>query len=1058
MPGFALRNPHFIIVVLLIASILGATAFARIPIDIFPNLNIKACAVDTIFPGYSPVDIEYAITSVDERFFTLGTGIKYITSRSLYGNSIINVYFHDDVQLDGATADIAVLAMSDLFFLPPHAQPPIVLEYGPETAIPVLLVAVSGPFNETQLMDQARFNVRNFLGTVEGAEAPYPFGGKIPQVMTYITRPDLQARGITPWDVVNALNGQSQVYPSGDAKIGNLDYFVTTDLKIPHPRQLNPVPVKIGANQAPLYYGDVGSGELDAELQYNKVLIDGQPGVYVGVLKQPGANTVAVVRGVEELLPHITGMPAGMKLKAIFSQIDVILDALNSLEREAGSGTILAALMILLFLGSFRSTFVMTLSIPISILAAGFIIYMLGATLNIMTLGGFTLAVGRLIDNSVVVIENINRHLAEGATPEKAALEGANEVSLAVLAATVTTVIVFFPVIFLYGLAKYMFSALALALTLAMFASYGVAMTLVPIYSRRFLRTEEAQRLEAMAHGGAAGEGSRNVFVIFNRYYARFAHAYERALTKALDHKLLLIGTIALIFVASMMLVPRLGTQYFPRVDAGKFIINLRMPTGTRLELTTEAAQHIDKIIRRIIPPEDLDTVVANLGVPPTMTAMYMVNSTEDTGQIFVGLTHEHKGSTFKYMDQVREAIRKEMPEVKIFFSSASIVDAVLNFGSLAAIDAQIIAPMNYSWDYIFKIGQQVRNLLSTVPEVKDAFLQQVGGYPTLHVKIDRVRAARLGVSALDVVNNLITAINNNMMIARNVWINPDFGQLYFLSSQYREQDINSLDSLLDIPVGHGTLNRPWGTGSGHEQSITLRMVADVESTSMPAEADHYNIQRVVDVLVDPTTEDLGGTLSAVKKRLAPLKLPRDISIEYRGSVESMQKSLVSFGYGMILATVLLYLVMVAQFRSFLDPFIIMFAVPMGLVGVVWTLFLTHTTLNIESFMGIIFMIGIVVSNSILFVDFANVRLRAGHPLRQAVVEAARIRMRPILMTALATIMGLIPMALALERGSEASAPLARAAAGGLLVSTIFTLFLVPAVYEFFHARREGKK
>lgn len=1061
MPKFALRNPHFIVVVALITAILGVTAFVRMPVDVFPPLHIKAAVVGTYYPGFAPVDLESDVTSRYERYFTLGGGIEHVTSRSLYGVSLITLYFHPDVNLEAATSQFATLAMGALGIMPTGTLPPIVLAYDASSSTPVLLVTVSGPYDQTELQDQARYNIRNFLATVQGASVPFPFGGKIPQIMAYVKRQELQARGLTLMDVVGQLNTISQVLPSGDAKIGNLDYYVMTNAQIPQPHDLNPVPIRVGSNQSPVYFGDVGNGERDAQIQYNMVLVNGKPAVYVGVFKQPDANTISVVHGIEQTLPTVTGMPKAMKLTPIFSQVGYILDAVHSLEHEAASGALLASFMILIFLGSLRSTFAIFLSIPLSILAASFGLYMNGSTINIMTLGGFTLAIGRLVDDSIVVLENINRHLAGGKEPYQAAQDGAEEVALPVLASTITTIIVFFPVIFLFGVAKYLFSALAAAMMLAMGASYLMAMTVIPIYCGRFLSVERARHLEALQRGEhmEGGHGPfAGFFALFNRGYHKFTGAYEHGLNKTLDYKFVVIGAVAAIFVFTMFLAPRLGTQYFPTTDAGKFIINIRTPTGTRLELTTAAAQRIDKIIHRVIPPSDLEMDVANLGVAPNITAMFTPNSGEDTGQVMVELKHGHKRSSFYYMDKLKQVLNVELPEVKTFFSSGSIVDAVLNFGALAPIDVQVTGPVSESWANLFAIAYRVQRRLAPMREVKEAIIQQVGNYPTLKVDVDRVRAARLGVSEVDVVNNLITAINNNAMIAKNIWIDPAFGEDYYLSAQYYEHHINSLDSLRDIPVGTRTLDRSFGTGEGHEQSIPLRAVATISHVSYPSEADHYNVQRVVDVDVAPSTDDLGGTLTAVRKRLADFKLSHDVKIFYRGSVESMQKSFTSFAYGLLMSTVLLYLVMVAQFRSFLDPFIIMFAVPMGLIGVVWTLLITHTTLNIESFMGIIVMIGIVVSNSILLVDFANVRRRQGEPLRRAVVDAARTRMRPILMTAFATIVGLLPVGLALEEGSEASAPLARAAAGGLLVSTVFTLVLVPAVYELFHSRRrEGK-
>jgi len=1037
VPSFALRNPFTAIVGALIVTILGVTAFARMPVDVFPNLKIPAVVVATFYPGMPPLDMERDITTRYERFFTLGSGIEHIESRSLPGVSMITIYLHGGVDVDAAAAQFATLAMADLGVLPPGTLPPLVLKFD-ASSLPVTLVTVEGKgFSQADIEDQARYNVRNQLATVSGASIPMPFGGKIRQIMAYVDRQALQARGLSLNSVVNALNDTNLILPAGDAKIGDTDYYIYSNALIDHPEHLNNVPIKIGTGQAPVRLGDVGQAEDATAIQYNVVLIDGQPSVYIPVLKQGGANTIAVVNGIHEILPKIIGMPPGMKLKAIFDQSDYILDAVHSLEHEAVSGSVLASLMILIFLGSFRSTLAIYLSIPLSILAATFGLFMNGSTINIMTLGGFALAIGRLVDDSVVVLENINRHLEEGKTPAIAAREGAEEVALPVLASTITTIIVFFPVMFLFGVAKYLFSALALAVVLAMLASYVVAMTIIPIYCARFLVAEKDQHKRS----GIVDRG----FAAFNHFYERFAERYEKLLEKALDRKMFVIGGVGIIFALSLTIYPMLGTQLFPTTDAGKFIIHMRSPAGTRIEVTQQLAQKVEKVIREVIPPDEIGTVVENLGLAPSISAIYSSNSGEDTGEVMVTLNPDHKVSTFHYMDILKRRLPREVPEVTAFFSSGSIIDAVLNFGLPAPIDIQVSGP---DYQPLFEVAHRIAHEVKALPEISQTFIPQEADYPTLDVEVDRVRAARLGLTEKDVVTNIITALTSNQMINPSIWIDRTTGNDYFLTAQYREQAIDSIETLEDIPVHH------IADHEAHEQSILLRNVATIVPKKFPSEADHYNIQRVVDILVEPATSDLGGTQDAIQQRLEKIKLPPNVRIDYRGAVAAMQRSFSSFGLGLGMAVLLLYLVMVAQFASFLDPFIIMFAVPMGLIGVIWTLWLTRTTLNIESFMGIIVMVGIVVSNSILLVDFANQRRREGQQLRRAVIESSRIRMRPILMTALATVAGLIPIALELGAGSEASAPLARAAVGGLVVSTAFTLFLVPAVYELFYSWR----
>lgn len=1062
MPRFSLRNPHMVIVAALLTALLGAMAFTRMPVDVFPRLHIKAAVVATFYPGFAPLAMEQDITSRYERFFTLGNGIEHIESRSIPGVSAITVYFHPDVNIGVGAANLATLAMGDLGLMPPGTLPPLVLEYNASSSIPVILVTLSGPYDETELQNQARYNVRNFMATVEGASVPYPFGGKIRQIMAYVDRQKLQAQGLTLRDVTNAINATNQILPAGDAKIGPYDWYIYSNSQIPTPEALNHVPIKLGPAQSPTYLRDVGDAKYAAQIQYNKVLINGRPSVYVPVFKQTGANTLDVINGVKRAIREVTGLRAGMKVGTLFSQEGTILNAVRALEHEALSGALLASLMILLFLGSFRSTFAIFLSIPLSIMAGFVGLFVSGQTINLMTLGGFTLAIGRLVDDSTVVLENINRHFAMGKAPAQAAAEGAEEVTYAVLASTISTMVVFLPVVFLFGVSRQLFTALALAVLFAMAASYLVSMSIIPIYCARWLNPEEA--LEA-AHRQATGiDTRRGPLAAFDRAYERFATRFARLLDRTMDHKAMVIASALVLFVVSMLMFPLLGTRMFPETDPGKFVINIVTRAGTRLELTETAARRINDVIHRVIPPHDLKEVIANLGVVPNVSALYTPNSGEDTGQIMVALSAEHSRSTAYYERVVRAALEREVPDVRTFFSSGSIIDAVLNFGAQAPIDVQLSAPMSEDFSPMFGFAREIEERLRSLPEVGQMMIKQVADYPTVEINVDRIKAARLGITARSVITNLITALNSNDMIQPSIWIDPRNGDDYYLSAQYFEQNINSFQTLLDIPVGtrlasnfedyhyRGAKPRPSSSLGGHEQSILLGEVATIKLTRYPSEADHYDIQRVVDVLISPSTGDLGGTLDAVRHALAGVKPPRNVKVYFRGSVVNMQKTFASIESGFILAVIVVYLVGVAQARSWLDPLIFLFSVPMGMIGVVWMLWASGTTVNIESMMGVIVMIGIVVSNAILLIDFANERRLDGESLRRSAVEAARIRMRPILMTSFATIAGLAPLALKLERGSEASAPLARSVIGGLAVSLVMTLFLVPSLWELFYS------
>src|SRR5579875_3369569 len=788
MPSFSLRNPYTIIVGALVIIILGTTAFTRMPVDVFPDIKIPAVVVATFYQGMPPLDMEDNITFRYERFFTLGSNIEHIESRSLSGVSIIKVFFQPGTDIEAAAAQMGTLAMADLGIMPPGTLPPLVLQYD-ASSLPVVLVTLEGKgYNETQLEDQARYNVRNQLATVAGASVPIPFGGKFRQVMAYVRPEALQARGLSLMDIVQSLHDSNLILPAGDAKIGSKDYYIYSNSMIENADAINHVPVKVGKGQAVVQMADIGKVEISSQIQYNRVLINGQPSVYIPILRQVGANTIAVVDGVKNLVPKVFGLPPGMKLKTIFDQSTYIISAIKSLEHEALSGSVLASLLILLFLGSLRSTLAVFLSIPLSIVAAAFGLYINDSTINIMTLGGFALAIGRLVDNSVIVLENINRHLAEGKNPHDAVRDGASEVSLSVLAITLTTCIVFFPVMFLFGVAKYLFSALALAVVLSIAASYVIAMTVIPIYCAYFLTADEARAVES----------GRSVFAGFHRAYERFAHRYEGWLRHALDHKFPVIGAVTLLFAASLMLYPHLGTELFPQTDAGIFTINFRAPAGTRIELTSQLSRQIEGLIRDVIPPDDLDMVVSNIGLAPSISAIYSPNAAEDSGFIQVELKQRHHRPTGYYVAKLRRLLPQRLPQARTLFSSGSIIDAVLNFGLIAPIDVQFSGP---KFDDLYLAANRAREALSGMPDVSQTFIAQEPEYPTLRIVVDRIRAGRLGLTQKDVVSDVITALNSNMYIAPSIWIDRQNNNDYFLTVQYQQAATGfpSLEALRDI-------------------------------------------------------------------------------------------------------------------------------------------------------------------------------------------------------------------------------------------------------------------
>jgi multidrug efflux pump subunit AcrB len=1050
MSGFSIRNPYFIVVVCLIVAVIGITSLVRMPVDLFPTINIPEVVVATFYSGMPPEEIETEITGRFERFFTLGGGIEHMESRSLPGVSIIKVYFQPGTNSDSDVNEISNLAMADLRRLPPGTLPPVVEKFD-ASSLPVGLVTLKGRgLSETQLRDLGQFQVRNQLATVAGASVPPPFGGKYRQIMVYVDPAKLQAYQLSPMDVVRAVDNANLILPAGDAKIGPYDYNIYSNSQFRDIQGINTLPLKT-IGQSTVTVADVGRAEDGHQIQTNIVRVDGQHSVYLPILKQGGdTNTIQVVDGVKEVLSRLTDIPKELAPRLVFDQSLFVKRAIETLLHEGGMGLLLTALMVLIFLGSLRATVAVFLSIPLSALTAIIALYFGGSSINSMILAGLALVFSRLIDNAVIVLENIFRHLELGEKPEVAAEKGGQEVALAVLAATLTSAVVFFPVTFLYGVSRFLFSALALAVVLALFASYVIAMTVVPLFCARYIKAPAHGRSTDALPGHELSEEHQALRTRwgdqFNEWFAthfsRLLGFYESHVRNALSRPKAVGGGILVTCALSLVLYPLLGVAFFPRTDAGQFVINIKTPSGTRVEITDQEVARVESLIRETVPPKDLHLIVSNVGVIPGFSSIYTSNAGPHTATIQVALNEGHHISSFQYMDAVRQKIQQNLPELTTYFQSGGIVDAVLNQGLPAPIDVQVSGSnLEASYRTAIELAGQIRK----TPGVSEVYIPQDVDYPSLHLEVDRLRAGELGLSQKEVVDNVITALTSNGMIAPSYWIDPKTGNDYMLTVQYPEQNIQSLSDLKGIPLRSAEAKSP----------AFLDAVSKVSRFNAPTEIDHYQIQRVFDVYVSPSTEDLGRVATSVRSIVQKTKLPEGIRVNIRGMVQGMEASFRSFGLGLLLSLVLLYLILVAQFRSFLDPVLILLAVPTGVMGVLLTLLVTGTTLNVMSLMGVIMMVGIVVSNSILIVEFAHRLQEDGMSVRDAIISSCRIRLRPILMTSLATIIGLVPMALKLGTGSEQYAPLARAIIGGLTVSVALTVFIVPAAYLLFYARRE---
>ena len=1032
MSGFAIRHPYFVIVICLILVLIGAVSVVGMPVDLFPQINLPEAVVATFYSGMPPEDIETDITNPLERFFTLASGVDHMESRSLPSVSIIKVYFQPGTNADADVTELSNLSLADLKRLPPGTLPPVVLKFD-ASSLPVCLVTLKGQgLSQTQLHDIGQFAIRDQIAVVKGAEIPPPFGGKYRQVMVYVDPYKLLSRELSVMDVVDAVNKNNLILPAGDVKVGDYDYYVYSNSLVDKVNELNSVPIKTVKDRW-VSVADVGEAKDSNQIQYNLVRVDGQRSVYLPIMKQGGnTNTIQVVEGVRDLLRRLIGVPKSLISTVVFDQSAFVREAIKTLMHEGLIGLVLTSMMILIFLASLRATFAVFLSIPLAGLATIVVLNMIGSTINTMILGGLALAFSRIIDNSVISLENIYRHLEQGSSPVEAAEQGGNEVSLAVLAATLTTVVVFFPVVFLYGVSKFLFTALALAVVISLFASYFVAMTVIPLFCARYLHLEKAEANPPKRSWGKRFSDA------FNSGFTCLLNGYERTVRRAVKWPILTVAILLGVFVLSLALYPLIGLAFFPRTDAGQFTINLKVPTGTRIEVTEQYVAKVEDLIRKIIQPADYRMTVSNIGIVPDFSALYTTNSGAYTATIQVALTPEHKTSSFEYMDRVRRQIRADYPDLRTFFSSVSLVDSVLNMGAPSPIDIQVNST---DLDQGSAIARSLAERIRALPGVGEAYIPQDMNYPAVRLDINRVHAAELGLDPESIVHNVITALNSNTVIAPNYWVDRKTGNDYFLTVQYYENGrpaVHDFVDLRNIPLRAPNLKEP----------TTLDTVVSLKQLVTPTEVDHYQIQREVDVYVSPVAEDLGTVSTGIQNLIANTKLPDEVHIDIRGMVLAMRQSFESFAIGLSLAAVLLYLILVAQFSSFRGPSAsIMLAIPMGFIGVLIILPLTHTTLNVMSLMGVLMLVGIAASNSILIVEFAHRLEGEGKSVKDAVINSCRVRLRPILMTSLATMFGLAPMALKLGTGSEQYAPLARAIIGGLATSVLLTVYIVPAAY-----------
>jgi multidrug efflux pump subunit AcrB len=1060
----ALRRPYTFVMAALLVVILGGLMIVRTPVDMLPVIDIPVISVIWTYNGMMPQEMEQRIVTTSERAFTTTVNnIEHMESQSMSGISVIKIYLQPGASVDEAISETTSQAQTILRSLPPGLTPPGIVQFNASN-VPILQAVVSSDtIPEDQLNDYANQFIRTGLATVQGAQLPLAYGGKPRNIMVDLDPQELFAKRVSPSEVTNAVNAQNVILPGGTAKIGNIEYNVVLNSSPPVVDLINNLPIK-QVDGAMVYVRNVAHVRDGAGVQTNIVRRDGQRAALLTILKSGAASTLNVVSGVRNAMPGILAtLPTSLKLDFLFDQSVFVRAAISGVVREAIIAACLTGMMMLLFLGSWRSTLIVVVSIPLSILASLIVLGALGQTINVMTLGGLALAVGMLVDDATVEIENTHRNLEMGKPIIQAILDGAAQVATPAFVSTLSICIVFVSVVFLTGAAKSLFTPMALAVVFAMIPSYLLSRTLVPTMVKYLLPAEA--RLYMMREGntgeqsegatGAQAEKPRGDIIWrigkrFDRLFERLHERYHGALSWALGHRKLFILSFVLFCAGSFALFPFVGEDFFPQVDAGQFRLHVQAPPGTRIEETEGRFAQVEGVIRQTIPSSELGIILDNFGLPAS--GLNIANSDGSTigsqdGEILVSLKAGH-APTQNYMKALRDKLNKQFPDMGFFYQPADIVSQVLNFGLPAPIDVQVVGhdPKNYD------IAREIQKRVAEVPGAVDVHIHQVVAAPTLRVDVDRARAEQLGLTERTVASDVLVSLSGSFQTAPNFWLNPQNGVTYSVFVRTPQYRINSLDTLQSTPT-IGT--SPAGTSAAPQ---LLGNVASLERTTAPAVINHYDVQPVLDVYASVQDRDLGGVAGDVDKILADVQkqLPRGTTTAVRGQVQTMRSSFTGLAVGLIFAAVLVYILIVINFQSLLDPLIMMLALPGALSGILWMLFITQTTLSVPALMGAIMTVGVATSNSILLINFAIEQREAGKSAMEAALAAGYTRLRPVLMTAAAMIIGMLPMALGLGQGGEENAPLGRAVIGGLLLATFSTLFFVPVMYSMLQRKEEA--
>lgn len=1038
----ALDRPYTFIVLALLIFIVSPIVISRTPTDVFPNINIPVLAVGWQYTGLNAEEVEGRITTPFERnLTTIVENIEHIESTTVNGISIIKLFLQPNASLDRANAQLTSIAQTALRQMPPGSTPPLIINYSAST-VPILQLALSGQgLAEQQLNDIAMNFLRLQLVTIPGAAVPWPYGGKQRQIMVNLNPSLLQAKGLSAADVVTAIGQQNLVLPSGTAKIGSFEYDVALNAAPKSVAELNDLPVRV-VGQTPIYVRDVAQVSDGFSPQTNIVRNDGKRGTLLTVLKAGNASTIDVVQGIKDLLPKVaSALPPELKIQPLSDQSIFVSAAVEGVIHEAVIAACLTGIMILIFLGSWRSTLIIAISIPLSILSSILVLSALGETINIMTLGGLALAVGILVDDATVTIENIERHLEDGYDLREAIMEGAGQIAVPTFVSTLCICIVFVPMFFLGGVARYLFVPLAEAVVFAMLASYFWSRTLVPTLAMYLLKAHQEHHAP-----------SRNPFAMFQRAFERgferFRGGYRGILTTLVHRRVIFVPIFLGACLISGLLIPWLGQDFFPSSDSGQFILHLRAKTGTRIEETARLCDLVEGTIRKVVPSHELDNIIDNIGMPYS-SINYIYSTSGIIGaadaDILVSLKKEHR-PTADYVRELRKVLGREYPGVTFYFLPSDMVTQILNFGIPAPIDIQIEGA---DIDGNRNIANSILNQLRTVPGIADLRIHQRFDYPKFDVFVDRTKAAQAGFTQRDIASSLLVSLSGSFQTTPTFFLNPQNGVNYNLVTQTPQYQIQSLQALQNVPVSSANMNRPQ----------ILADMAGIKRANEMAVINHYNVRRVIDIYASVQDRDLGAIGKDISKVVDANRnsLPRGSSMTIRGQLQTMQTSYIGLLGGLAFAIVLVYLLIVVNFQSWLDPFIIITALPAALAGIIIFLFATHTRLSVPALMGSIMCMGVATANSILVVSFAKERLTFHGNAVEAAIEAGFTRFRPVLMTALAMIIGMIPMALGRGEGGEQNAPLGRAVIGGLIFATVATLVFVPAVFGLLHSREHAK-